>query len=87
MKKVIRLSERDLANLVRRVVKENQMCSPNDNKPSSDRPLCSEEGIKEGNLLVMVDEKNEPKAYVQYTDEANCPKLCRVPNDTKITFA
>jgi|LauGreDrversion4_2_1035121.scaffolds.fasta_scaffold1338498_2 hypothetical protein len=82
MKKVIRLSERDLANLVRRVVKENQMCSPNDSKPSSDRPLCSEEGIKEGNLLVMGDE-----AYVQYTDEANCPKLCRVPNETKITFA
>ncbi len=82
MKKVIRLSERDLANLVRRVVKENQMCSPNDNKPSSDRPLCSEEGIKEGKLLVKGDE-----AYLQYTDEANCPKLCIVPNETKITFA
>jgi hypothetical protein len=82
MKKVIRLSERDLANLVRKVVKENQMCSSNDSKPSPNRPLCSEEGVTGGNLLVMADE-----AYVQYTDEANCPKLCRVPNKTKITFA
>jgi len=82
MKKTIRLTESDLANLVKRVIKEQSenMCVAD--KADSQRPLCSDEGITSGNLLAMGD-----MAFIQYKDEANCPKLCRVENNTSVTIA
>ena len=82
MKKIIRLNESDLARIVKKVIKENNMCSPEDSKPSNQRPLCTEIPIKSGMLLAMGD-----IAFIQYKDESNCPKLCRVENQTTISLA
>jgi hypothetical protein len=82
MKKVIRLNEGDLARIVKKVIKENNMCSAEDSKPSNQRPLCAEVSIKSGMLLAMGD-----MAFIQYNDEKNCPKLCRVENQTTISLA
>lgn len=92
MKKVVRLNERQLTSLIKKVIMENpargflnnnqQYCDPEDKKPSSGRPLCTEVSITSGNLLAMGD-----MAFIQYTGEGNCPKLCKVANNTAITLA
>lgn len=85
MKKVVRLNERQLTGLIKKVIMENapqggQMCKAD--KPDSGRPNCTEVSITSGNLLAMGD-----IAFIQYKDEANCPKLCKVANNTTITLA
>ena len=85
MKKVVRLNERQLTGLIKKVIMENapqggQMCKAD--KPDSGRPNCTEVSITSGNLLAMGD-----IAFIQYKDEANCPKLCKVENNTAITLA
>jgi len=85
MKKVVRLNERQLTSLIKKVIVENtpprpQMCVAE--KPDSGRPLCAEVSITSGNLLAMGD-----MAFIQYKDSANCPKLCKVANNTAITLA
>ena len=80
MKKVIKLSESDLTRIVKRVIKENEMCVAD--KPDSSRPLCSEVNVDSGNLLAMGDQ-----AFLQYKDEANCPKLCKVADKTLVTIS
>lgn len=85
MKKVVRLNERELTRLIKNIVMENapgggQMCVKD--TPDKSRPLCSELSVGSGNLLVMSD-----TAFLQYKDNANCPKLCRVINNTPVTIS
>lgn len=77
-----RLMESKINNLIKRIVKEdsNNMCVAD--KPDAGRPLCSEVNISSGNLMAMGDQ-----AFLQYKDEANCPKLCKVENNTSVTIA
>ena len=85
MKKVVRLNERELTRLIKNIVLENpvgvgQMCVKD--TPNKSRPLCSELSVGSGNLLAMGD-----TAFLQYKDNANCPKLCRVNNNTPVTIS
>lgn len=85
MKKVVRLNERELTRLIKNIVMENtpeggQMCVKD--TPDKSRPLCSELSVGSGNLLVMGN-----TAFLQYKDNANCPKLCRVIDNTPVTIS
>ena len=82
MKKIIRLTESDLASIVKKVIKEESQNMCVADKPDSGRPLCSEVGITSGKLMAMGD-----IAFISYTDDANCPKLCKVENNTSVTIA
>ena len=84
MKRVVRLNERDLTKLIKRVIVENaptnNMCVAE--KAESSRPLCTEVNINSGNLLAMGDQ-----AFLQYKDQANCPKLCKVADKAMVTLS
>ena len=58
------------------------MCKAEDAKPGAGRPDCTKVGIKSGKLLVMGEE-----AFIHYIGEGNCPKKCKVKNNTDITLA
>ena len=83
MKKTVRLTELDLSRIVRRVIKEEgEMCSSKDQKPSTERPLCSSENVSNGKIISFGEEM-----FLQYKDDANCPKLCRVEQETTVTIS
>ncbi len=86
--KTIKLNERELTRLIRNVVmeqpsrftQEEQKCLKN--MPDLSRPVCSTIGIKSGRIFASTS-----TIFLQYLDESNCPKLCRVGNDTKVTIS
>jgi len=83
MKRINKLTESDLTRIVRRVIKEDgEMCSSKDQKPSTERPLCSSEKISSGPIISVGD-----TMFISYKDDANCPKLCRVEQKTKVTLS
>ena len=59
-----------------------EMCSANDEKPSSNRPLCSESGVSSGKITSFNNEM-----FLHYKDESNCPKLCKVNQKTTVTLS
>jgi|688.fasta_scaffold1979751_1 hypothetical protein len=81
MKRLVRLGERDLSRIVRKVIME-QSCSAEDQKPSAGRPQCSEAGVTSGKIISLGE-----LMFLHYRDEANCPKLCSVNQETQVTLS
>ena len=81
MKRLVRLGERDLSRIVRKVIME-QSCSAEDQKPSSDRPLCTESGVSGGKIISFGNDM-----FLHYKDDSNCPKLCKVNQETTVTLS
>jgi len=89
MKRIIRLTESDLVRIIDKHVnttKKNylseEMCSANDAKPSSDRPLCSESGVSSGKIISFGNDM-----FLSYKDDSNCPQLCKVNQKTTVTLS
>lgn len=89
MKRVVRLNERDLTKLIKRVIVENaptnNMCVAE--KADSGRPNCTKVGVKSGKLIVTGDERGGGMAFLMYKDKDNCPKLCMVANETMVELS
>lgn len=81
MKKVVRLTESELSNLIKRVVKEQQSteaCRKEDQMPSPTRPMCSsfEMAKSVGGKMIPVS----GDVFMMVMDKG-CPKLCKVGKD------
>lgn len=59
---------------------DDQMCSAEDQKPSSSRPACQKG--QSGSFFV-----SDNQGYVMYKDESGCPKLCKVLDKSIVTLS
>jgi len=51
--------------------------------PSRERPMCKEVGINEGQAVLVQDNNT----FILWRDEeSNCPRMCRIPSSTKVSF-
>jgi hypothetical protein len=73
MTRIVRLNENDLSRIVRRVLKEDNFCKPNDKRGN-----CFDLGEAKtiGGKMIPLDDG----VYMMVTIEG-CPKLCKVEDE------